>query len=299
MKIPLMNTFKMQIENLKGSEFQAFVSKLFSLEYGGTGYTIMRDTKDKGCDGIIESEKRVIACYGDDNGKESAKRKKDFKQKASSDFEKYKNNWQKLYPGWSIVINNEIDPDYDLFVKTLNSKASVIGTAQLLEMIENLKNFQQKKLGEHLKMEKDFFSQDYLEKILEDLLVSEVDTNKISYDKNTLISVNKKIEINYSNQDIENVKKDFESLLEAGSLDLVKDLISSYEDTDIAKIKNRILTDFNNLPNGNFKQKFDFFVKHYIEKYSVENDDDYLWSVKSLLYYLFEQCLIGKKGEEL
>jgi len=295
MKTPLINNFETQIKNLKGSEFQTFVSKLFILKYGETGYTILREIKDKGCDGIIEIEKRVIACYGDDNGKESDKRKKDFKQKATGDFEKYKNNWQKSYPNWSIVINNDIDPDYDLFVKTLSSGASVIGSIQLLEIVEHLKHFQRKKLGENLRINNEYFSQDCLKDILEDLSSSEIDNSNITYNRDSLTNIKTKIEINYNNQDIENIKKDFENLLETGSLDLVKDLISSYENTEIAKIKNRILTDFNKLPNGDFKQKFEYLVNFYIEKYSVENDDDYLWLIKSLLYYLFEQCLIGKK----
>lgn len=295
MNKPLITMFDTQLKNLKGTEFQSFVTELFCLKYSETGFTILRETKDKGCDGIIVEEKRIIACYGDDLGKDSAKRKKDFYNKVNNDFKKYEDNWKKLYPNWAIVINNEIDPDYDLFVKSKNLNATVIGIKQLLEIIKNLKNFQRKKLGDTLKIDKEYLKQDCLREILEDLSASEIDKSNILYDKKSLLNVKSKIELNYNIQDVEDAINDFANLLESGSLDLVKELLSSYNDTDIAKIKCRVSDDFSRLKDNDFKQMFNCLVDNYVSRYSCEGDDDYLLCVKSLLFCLFEQCLIGKK----
>lgn len=54
----LQNSFKIQIENLLGFDFQFFVQELFLLRYGVHGFTPLRPQKDKGCDGIIKAQKR-------------------------------------------------------------------------------------------------------------------------------------------------------------------------------------------------------------------------------------------------
>ena len=119
MNTPLRNRFEMQLKSLTGFDFQDVAVKIFQLKYGVTGFTDIRPQKDKGCDGIVESEKRVIACFGPKETPNTNKRQQDFEDKANGDFQQYKSYWQAQYPNWSIVINHKIDPHYDKIVKGL------------------------------------------------------------------------------------------------------------------------------------------------------------------------------------
>src|SRR5690606_8952641 len=152
MNTPLQNRFETQLKALTGFDFQDMVIKIFQMKYGETGFTDIRPQKDKGNDGIVEIEKRIIACYGPEETQNTAKRQKDFKTKAKGDFEQYKTHWQAQYPNWSIVINHKIDPQYDKVVKGLNDQSTVVGISQLLTMIANLKNHQRRQLGVHLRI---------------------------------------------------------------------------------------------------------------------------------------------------
>ncbi len=294
MNDPLRNRFELQMKSLKGFDFQDFIIKLFLLKYGETGFTVLRQKKDKGCDGIINDEKRVIACYGPENNNQ-----RKFNKKADDDFKDYQENWQINYPDWMFVINQEISPAHESKIKSLKSDAPLLGIKQILSIVEGLKNYQKRNLAEYLKIESDFISSDYLGEILEDLLKdSETAPDNIKYDREGRIGTEEKIEINYDESDIEEAINEYSLLLENGALKRVTDLLFGYEDEEIDKMKHRILYDYNNLTSGNFKARLKQLTEHYLAKYSSENDDDYLHHIRAVLIHLFEQCLIGRKTKQ-
>ena len=101
MNSPTKNRFELQIKSLRGFDFQHFVRELYLLKYGEHGFTVLRDQKDKGCDGIIEEEKRVIACYGPQEIIDTKKRHREFDKKAEGDYNEFNSNWKAQYPNWS------------------------------------------------------------------------------------------------------------------------------------------------------------------------------------------------------
>lgn len=297
MNTPLQNRFETQLKALTGFDFQDMVIIIFQMKYGETGFTDIRPQKDKGNDGIVESEKRIIACYGPEEN--TSKRLKDFETKAIGDFEQYKTHWQEQYPNWSIVINHKIDPQYDKVVKRLNDQSTVIGISQLLTMIANLKNHQRRQLGVHLRIEVEFFSSEYMREFLDDLLkTSEIKDTSILYDKKGYVPPRKKMELNYGSAEIQDAINEFEFLSESGALKQVDDMMSCYEDEEIDRMKHRILYDYSYQTNGSFKERLKQLSEFYLGKYSSNNDDDYLHYIRAVLINLFEQCLIGFKTEQ-
>lgn len=299
MNTPLRNRFEMQLKSLTGFDFQDVVIKIFQFKYGETGFTDIRPKKDKGCDGIVEGEKRIIACYGPEETQNTYKRQKHFEDKAKGDFGLFQIYWQNQYSDWSIVINHKIDPHYDKIVKDLSSNATVIGLGQLLSMIENLKNHQRRKLGLYLKIESEFLISDYLGGLLEDLLSeSQITEDSIKYDIAKRAKTKEKIALNYDRSDIDDAINEYGLLAEIGAFKQVDDLMFGYDDEEIDRMKHRIVYDYINLTNGNFKTRLKQLSEYYLAKYSSNNDDDYLLYIKAVLINLFEQCLIGIKTEQ-
>ncbi len=289
MNDPLQNRFKLQIESLTGFDFQDFVVDLFLLKYGEQGFTVLRKKKDKGCDGIINNEKRIIACYGPENATQ-----KKFDNKADEDFEDYQNNWEKKYPKWMFIVNQNISPAQINKIESLKSGTPLLGTQQILSIIEDLKNYQRRKLAKSLRIESEFLAQDYLREILEDLLKeSEPPENKIPYNK--ALYYPDKVKLNYKEADIEGVLQEYEIVSEY-FID-IHNVIYGYEDGEIDRIKLRIINDFTET-KGIFKEKLETLTKLYLEKYSSNDDDDYRFYVRALLIYIFEQCLIGRKTKQ-
>ena len=295
MNNPTKNRFQLQIKSLRGFDFQHFIRELYLVKYGEHGFTVLRDTKDKGCDGIIEGEQRVIACFGPQEISNTKKRQREFDNKVEGDYNEYENNWKSQYPNWSFIINHEIDPHYDIKAKSLYEKANIIGITQILSIVENLKSYQRRKIGKYLNIESEYLTSDYIGEILEDLL-KEDDTNSdgISYKPKSLIEINDKIDINYNDNDIEEVKNEYGLLLEEGTLIEIAGILHGYEDDEISKIKKRVIYDYGT-KTGEFKSRLDLLTEHYLVKYSDENDDDYLFYIRAILIYFFEQCLIGEK----
>jgi hypothetical protein len=290
MNTPLQNRFEIQIKALQGFDFQDFIIELFLQKYGAKGFTVLRQKKDKGCDGIINAEKQVIACYGPVSNNQNK-----FDQKVNEDFEDYQNNWQSSFPNWMFIVNQDVTPLQVSKIKSLKSDAPLLGIKQIISIIYELKNHQRRKIADYLNIEQSFLASDYLGDVLEDLLMgSEVTTESIKYDKIGRIYIEDKIVINYSESEVEDAVNEYVLLAESGSLKDVSDLLSAYEDEEISRLKHKILIDYAST-NGTFKERLNQLSKFYTVKYASENDDDYLHYIRAVLIYLFEQCLIGRK----
>ena len=101
MDVVLKENLKTHISRLSGENFQAFTDFLFTKKYGSS-FRALRHHRDKGCDGIIQN-KMVIAVYGPENGRNTLA---SFKTKFSTDYQKYQENWSKLYPEFLFVYNS-------------------------------------------------------------------------------------------------------------------------------------------------------------------------------------------------
>lgn len=287
MNAPLRNVFELQIKSLKGFNFQDFVSELFLLKFGERDFIPPRKVKDKGCDGIISSERRVVSCYAPEINNQ-----REFLKKVNDDFNLYKKNWEKDYPNWMFITNLEVNPDQVKKINELKKDTQFIGIKNIIALIEDLYSFQRKKLGKYLKIEDTYFTRDYLGEIFEDLLKgSDIEDMRVPYSKPPYIP--DKIELNFNKEDIEGALHEYELVCEYFTQ--ISSLLSGY-DTEIGRIKLKIITDYNKFPGSlSFKERLKLQTQGYLEKYATENDNDYLFYIRSILLYIFEQCLIGRK----
>lgn len=292
MNRPLQNSFRLQIQSLNKFDFQNFITKLFMFRYGAENYIPPRDIKDKGADGIITKKETVVACYGPDKID-----KKRYTKKIEDDFKSYSDNWQSKYKNWMFVTNNDI-PEWAIKkINLLKKDSSPVGLKNLLQIVDELSSFQKREIGSYLNIEKELFAQDYLKEIIEDLIkeTSFTDEN-IEYKKQ--IYFPDKVSLNLKQEDIDSVFQEYDIYFENGIFNEIKSLLFGYEDEDTNKLKVRIINDFNN-KTGEFKIRLQQLTEKYLDKYSSENDDEYLFYIRAVLIYLFEQCLIGikTKGE--
>src|SRR6185369_12122235 len=126
MKNILRNMFQLQIQNRKGFDFQDFMVAVFLEKYSSNGFTVLRQKKDEGCDGVINTSKTVVACYGPEKNDP-----RKFTIKAEADFSDYQDNWQALYPNWLFVINQDISPAQLKKIKALKPDAEMMGIKQI------------------------------------------------------------------------------------------------------------------------------------------------------------------------
>jgi hypothetical protein len=81
-----------------------------------------------------------------------------------------------------------------------------------------------------------------------------------------------------------------------GRFNTITNILSGYNDDEINTLKRRVINDYNKL-SGNFKERLYNLTDQYTTAYGNIKDDEYVKCVKSILLYMFEQCLIGRKTE--
>lgn len=286
MNTPLRNQLSTQISALRGFNFQHFIHLVFGMRYGSDDFVPLRDSKDKGCDGLIRSLKTVVACYGSDKY-DKAK----FERKADGDFQEYRVNWEIEYPNWMMVVNQALSPDHLKKVESLKSGSRILGIGQTITMIEEeLTNNQKRKIAQSLRIDETYIVNDFVQEIFDDLIKGAVDAPPFRF--NSRIDIEEKIRINFTKKDFQEALDEYENV--AVSFGEISEIMRPYEEIEKSIIKYRIQSDFNK-NNGNFKYKFNRLTEAYIEKYKAINDDELKFYIRSLLFYTFEQCLIGKK----
>ncbi|MES2267052.1 MAG: hypothetical protein V4520_09845 [Bacteroidota bacterium] len=291
----LKNAFKMQIQSKEGFEFEEFIDELLLLKYGVDNYTPIRRIKDKGNDGTILSEQKILACYAPRKYS-----KADFETKVlgaknkEGDFEKYQKNWKTEFPNWEIYVNHEVAPEQLTLIQGLDGNTSIKGIDQILMIIDELASNKKRKLASYLGIE-NFFIQDYIQDIINDLLnATDIEDNILHFDRKTLVPPQKKIELNFEQEDWDGMNS--EMLLVMEEFNTIANILSGYEVDEINTLKRRIINDYNKL-SGNFKERLYSLTEQYTREYGNLKDDEYGKCVKSLLLYMFEQCLIGKKTD--
>lgn len=290
----LKNAFKIQIESKRGFDFEDFVDELYLLKYGSDNYLPIRRVKDNGNDGTIVSERKILACFAP-----KKYTRKEFEDKVlgtktkTGDFEKYKTEWENEFPNWQMLVNHDVAPEQLTIINNLDGNTSIKGLKQIIAIIEDLPTSKLRKLAKFLEID-GFIIQDYIRDILDDLLNNSVVNEEIIKYKHAPY-IPKKIEINYGKEDVDGALSEFQEISQ--NFGVVENILSGYEDDEKGKIKFRAIDDFNKL-SGSFKEKLNNLTLQYAEKYGNIEDDDYRFYVKTILLYMFEQCLIGKKTEK-
>ena len=292
MKDLFKNALRIQIESKYGSDFEDFIHDLFLLRYGSNDFIPIRGEKDKGNDGTIKSEKKIIACY--------APKKYDFnkfKQKVigshsiKGDYAKYEDNWKDNYPNWEILVNHDISPDQLNLIENLEGNTSIVGLKQILAIIENdLSSNQRRNLAESLDISS-MYEQDYLEDVIKDLLSQAKNPSLVKYSKD-LVPPYDKITLNFSVEDRDGINSEMKLVMQY--FGVISNILSHYSDQENNLIKHQVISDFNEL-DGNFKTKLRNLTFHYVKNYSKEGDTEYSQYTRCVLLYMFDLCLIGKK----
>ena len=293
MNSPLQNQFKTQIAGLRGFAFQDFITRLYLLKYGSNGFLPPRRVRDSGSDGIILSENRVVACYAPDNYD-----KKDFWKKVKGDYESFEKCLKSQYSNWSFISNIDIPQDVISKIHSeLNRHALVLGIQNIVSSVEELSSGNKRKIGSFLNIDPDYFAREFLGEILEDLLRGSPFTDStIQYE--TLLYFPDKIKLNFTLDEVESVKTEYDLFLEDGLFRNISVLLSNYEDEEQDRIKIRLMYDLDSIFQGTFRERIHSLTKLYLNRYSNENDDEYLTNIRAVLLFFFEQCIIGKKTED-
>ena len=87
-----------------------------------------------------------------------------------------------------------------------------------------------------------------------------------------------------------------EMMLVMEEFNTINNILSGYTDDEINTLKRRVINDYNRL-SGSFKERLYYLTDQYTQAYGNSKDDEYVKCVKSVLLYMFEQCLIGKKTD--
>ncbi|MCY3998588.1 MAG: hypothetical protein OXE55_04435 [Flavobacteriaceae bacterium] len=221
--------------------------------------------------------------------------KSQFERKILTDFKKYETHWKSQFPNWEVLLNHEVSPEQFKLIDKLSANTQVKGINQILHIIENeLNNSQRRRLATFFGIE-DHYKEDYIKEIIQDLLIQAKNAGFISYNKSDLLPLHKKIEINFDKEDWDGIKSEIDTVV--NEFKAIENIIRGYEDNEKELIKRRIMDDYNKL-GGVFKKRLYNLTEQYTKQYSNIDDDGHKLSIKAVLLYMFEQCLIGKKARQ-
>jgi len=271
------------IERLKESNFQEFIDFLFVLKYGHD-YQPIKPKTDRGCDGILNGD-TILSSYAPQKENLNS-----FKKKIGDDYSKYHKNWEDEYPKWHVIYNGELTADRKKFILSLKDDAISSSIQHIQELIFSEKWIIRRRVAEHLGISEEYFSMDIMKNVIEDMMLTEITDEDVS---TTPPYLPKKIEINYSKEDVKGAKREYEELLP--DITKLKIVWKNYSDEEIRSVKVSVLKKYNML-SENFRSRFEKLIELFSEK--CPSDDIYRLYVTVVLFYCFEICLIGKKVEE-
>lgn len=280
------STFEAQIrvgiERLKEDNFQKFINFLFGLKYDHD-YLPIKKERDKGCDGILNRD-TILSIYAPQKENLNS-----FKKKIGDDYFKYQKNWGDKYPKWCVVYNGELTADRTKYILSLKGDAKPLSIQHVMKLIFSEKWHIRREVAKYLGVSEEFFSIDIMKKVIEDMMCTEFSYEDVSSQPPY---VPKKIEINYSKEDVEGVTREYEELIP--DIRKLGRLLHYYSSEEIRTLKVRVLKNYNML-SGDFKSRFERLTNLFSEKYP--SDDIYRFYVIVVLYYCFEICLIGQRVE--
>ena len=283
MDVVLQEHLKTYISRLSGENFQTFTDFLFTKKYGSS-FRVLRHHRDMGCDGIINN-KTVIAVYGPENGRNTLS---SFKTKFSTDHQKYQENWSKVYPEFLFVYNSSLTGEMVNFVNQSYRDTIIIDENGIFEMIDSLLYSKVFEIVKHLGIPEEYFSVDVLTEVINDLSKNGDEYASVPLVKP--IYIEDKILLNYDLSDVESMKEEYYDTLP--DIRTIEVILRDYGDGEITALKSKIRTLYSEL-GGSFKERFNNLSDRLSQR--RPRDDIYRSKVRSVLLYMFELCLIGRR----
>ena len=280
------------IEKWTELEFNKRIEEIFQIVYKDE-FVSIKQKRDLGSDGIIESEKITLACYAPERYE-----LKKYKKKIKDDCEKYRNHYQHKYK-LRFITNQEIRAEVKATLEEECPDAEIWGVNELVTYI--LKGVSASKRRRILKdvfeLDDEEIAFDIIEEIVEEILegnYDQIETKNISY--KTPLDLYKKIEKNFKNENyIEMIKKKTEDIYPEYAI-LIHKIIEALDENLKTTLKNRIINEYyesiESLSNKPFEFIYNKLINRFASKYP--DDDEYRKGVEMLLLYIFEQCLLGK-----
>ncbi len=280
----LKNQFKKRIEVRKESSFQKFCQDLLLKKFG-QDFQVVKDKRDKGCDGILNQD-TIISIYSPE--KENLR---SFKLKVKEDFEKYQKNWKQNYKKWCFVYNGELTAERIGVLDEASQDCMRWDINQILEMIDALSYYKMDQLAKSLNIDESLIIYNVLKRVIEDLTK---DINITISDEKAPPYLPKKVKENYSQSEQEEALKEYEDNLQ--HILKLQEILKHFDDKHVASLKNKVRTIYNAL-GGSFKKKMDNLVK--ILSDDRKEDDLYVFYVRIIALYFFERCVLGKNPSEV
>ncbi|MCW5924775.1 MAG: hypothetical protein KIS77_20825 [Saprospiraceae bacterium] len=290
----IQTIFASRIENLQGFDFEDFVKELLLAKYSPSGFSPTRPRKDRGSDGFILDSQTVVASYGPKRYNHN-----DFIKKVNDDYEEFRKHWQATFPNWQMFVNHKLDPLQQPYISSKHFGSVLMGLDQIMSIIAydvNISATARRHLADFLKIDRSQYFSSYLSELLENLLSgTQTDPTQLTnFDPDRLTAIKDKIQLNYTQDDLESAYQEFETVLPL--FEIIESHMAKFDDDEKSRLKYRVVKDYNRM-GGEFKQRLDSLVVIYLREFANEKDDDYQYNVTAVLLYLFEQCLIGKKKE--
>ncbi|KEI71414.1 hypothetical protein [Endozoicomonas elysicola] len=274
-----------KIKSLKATYFQDGLDKIFLVIYEDR-FTRIKQKHDQGSDGIIDNN-TIIAAYAPENYSLS-----DFKKKVGSDYKSYEENWIKTHPCWMVVTNLELLSSMQKYVDGLKSNSKTLCIEGIVELIRKQTWSKINLIFQSLDIPAHYLSNDVVGTVIEDLInVSDNETKIAPYQKP--IYIEEKAEINLSDEEYDAFIDEYEEFLQLFSL--MKNIIQNQEPKSIQALRTKIRNTFNST-KGEFSSRLNTTCEILAsQKY---NDDYYMYHMRAVLFYFFEQCLFGKRTSE-
>jgi hypothetical protein len=273
---------KTKLMSMTNVRFQDCIDTIYGIIYEDK-YTPVKQKRDKGTDGLLSST-TSLAIYAPEKYSLA-----DFKKKTSSDYKKYKNNWQINYPSWNVITNKENTGEMLLHVKGLYEKADLISVTSICDSIRNQSWSKIARIFKALELPDYYLSYDVFSMIIDD--ITSDDGSDLDYSRP--IYIKDKIDLNITDEEIrEAFLIEYEEYFE--KFQVLQKILSRFDTGKVLALRSKINMTYQSL-RGNFIQKLSSLVS--ILSQGRENDDYYQSHVRIIIFYFFEQCLIGKKTE--
>lgn len=274
---------KTKIVGLKGTAFQDALDRIYSCIYGQCGYQRVKQKHDKGSDGIINGNV-VLAAYAPEKYD-----LRDFKKKIKCDFCSYACNWEATHNSWQVVTNLESTANMIKFVDELKSGTKIICIEMLLQIISDQTWTVKIGIFRALDIPERFWSHDVIETVVEDLIkISERNVNFPLYERPAYIA--DKITLNVNEENHSAFIEEYEEYLPV--FPIISSVVGSRTQESISAIRNKVRSTYISL-SGSFEYRLSKLVEMMAQGKS--QDDYYVYYMRIVMLYFFEQCLYGNK----
>ena len=279
-----------KLRNTSGTSFNELIDDIFHIIYG-ENYKSVKQKRDLGSDGIIESERISIACYAP----ESYDARK-FKAKMEEDYKKFKGNYAGLGYSFRFITNIKLLGSIITHFKELCPDGDIWGLEEIISFIRRQPpKIRRVILTDIFGVEKEFVIYDVIEEMIDEIIMLDKTSNNYSIRYSPPTELLRKIEINFKNEGFrEYLVRLVENLYPEYSF-LFGEVFKSMEAKEIETLKMKVLdrTGTLFLEKNSFDEVFSALINDFSDKYP--NDDEYRKHVTMLLIYIFEQCIIGRR----